>query len=278
MIHIGSCLDILPGLEPGSAQCCVTSPPYWGLRDYGHACQLGLEDTLDAYVSQMTIVFRKVWDVLADDGVLWLNLGDNFDQKQLAGMPWRVAFALQADGWCLRSDIVWAKPNPMPESVTDRPTRAHEYVFLFAKSPRYFYDGASIREELRCPNANVTSGFGGHKRNGSATYSGRAYDASTLSGRNKRSVWNIPTQRYAGAHFATMPPALVDPCIRAGSRVGDLVIDPFAGAGTVGVVARRLQRRFVGIELNPDYAAMARERIEDDAPLFNRLKPGGGEN
>ena len=272
MIHIGSCLDILPELEPGSAQCCVTSPPYWGLRDYGHADQLGFEDTLDAYVSQMTIVFRKVWDVLADDGVLWLNLGDCFDQKQLVGMPWRVAFALQADGWYLRSDIVWAKPNPMPENVTDRPTRAHEYVFLLTKAARYYYDADAIREEMKHPTASVSAGFGGHKRNGSATYSGRAYDASTLSGRNKRSVWEISTHRYAGAHFATMPPALVDPCVRAGSRVGDLVLDPFAGAGTVGVVARRLQRRFVGIELNPDYAAMARERIEDDAPLLNRAE------
>ena len=266
----GSCLDVLPTLDAGSIQCCVTSPPYWGLRDYGHAGQLGLEDSPDQYADRMVAVFREVRRVLADDGALWLNLGDSFNKKQLAGIPWRVAFALQADGWWLRSDVIWAKPNPMPESVTDRPTRAHEYVFLMTKSARYFYDAGAIREEMKRPAAMVAAGFGGHKSNGGATYSGRSYDASTLSGRNKRSVWNISTKPYSGAHFAVMPPDLVDPCVRAGSRIGDLILDPFAGAGTVGMVARRLQRRFVGIELNPDYAAIARSRIEDDAPLFNR--------
>tara|TARA_R110002020_G_scaffold469484_1_gene694543 strand:- start:1937 stop:2800 length:864 start_codon:yes stop_codon:yes gene_type:complete len=282
MILEGSCLDVLPTLETGSVQCCVTSPPYWGLRDYGHAGQLGLEDSPDQYVDRMVAVFREVRRVLADDGVLWLNLGDSFNEKQLAGIPWRVAFALQADGWWLRSDVIWAKPNPMPESVKDRPTRAHEYVFLMTKSARYFYDADAIKEPCLSldkghasyrPNSERKSQAeqkrhvyqgGKHEETGGTV---RFYDPA---GRNKRSVWTITTKPYSGAHFAVMPPDLVDPCVRAGSRIGDLILDPFAGAGTVGMVARRLQRRFVGIELNPDYAAIARSRIEDDAPLFNR--------
>ena len=305
MILEGSCLDVLPTLETGSVQCCVTSPPYWGLRDYGHAGQLGLEDSPGEYVDRMVAVFREVRRVLADDGVLWLNLGDSYNgsamnrsgdhgykdgrsnrserlraggvsdlkPKDLVGIPWRVAFALQADGWWLRSDVIWSKPNPMPESVTDRPTRAHEYVFLMSKSARYYYDADAIREEA------VTDGpRGGSLRNGDRElmargrprWDGARADDWGVRGRNKRSVWTVSTKPYSGAHFAVMPPDLVDPCVRAGSRIGDLILDPFAGAGTVGMVARRLQRRFVGIELNPDYAAIARSRIEDDAPLFNR--------
>jgi len=309
VIYCGDSLEILRTLPDTSAQCCVTSPPYWGLRDYGHDGQIGLEETPEQYVSRLVAVFAEVRRVLADDGVLWLNLGDSYagssmfggvgsgtlagtqqgamkggqDQrfrghrrsglkpKDLVGIPWRVAFALQADGWYLRSDTIWHKPNPMPESVRDRPTKGHEYVFLMSKSTRYFYDADSIREtsitgDLNSPRGS--KGVLGPMNGGLRGDSDKGYSGKT---RNARSVWTIPTQPYPGAHFAVMPPALADRCIRAGSRVGDVVLDPFAGAGTTGMVARRLQRRFVGIELNPTFAEMARHRIDDDAPLLNRM-------
>jgi len=255
----GDALEELRNLPDGGARCCVTSPPYWGLRDYRTDGQLGLERTPEEYVSRLVEVFREVRRVLADDGTLWLNLGDSYaanrtyqvsptkwskleqgqsavvppglKPKDLVGIPWRVAFALQADGWYLRSDIIWAKPNPMPESVTDRPTKAHEYLFLLSKRERYYYDAEAIAER-----------------------------------RNKRTVWTITTQPFPDAHFAVMPQALVEPCILAGSEPGDTVLDPFAGSGTVGVVALRHGRRFSGIDLNPEYVAMAQRRIA--GPLF----------
>jgi DNA modification methylase len=268
----------LADIEAGSVQTCVTSPPYWGLRDYGHDGQLGLESTPDEYVARMVGVFREVRRVLADDGTLWLNLGDSyatgagkvgdhpgggvqgaswrgattspnrlpiegFKPKDLVGIPWRVAFALQADGWWLRQDIIWHKPNPMPESIRDRCTKSHEYLFLLAKSERYFYDNEAIAEQ--------------------------ALHSDT---RNRRSVWTIATKPFKGAHFAVMPEALAEPCVLAGSRADDLVLDPFSGSGTVGVVALRHGRRFVGVELNPEYAEIARDRIEGDQPMFNTVQ------
>ena len=328
VIHIGDVFDVLPTLDAASVRCCVTSPPYWGLRDYGCDGQLGLEETPEQYVESMVRVFREVRRVLADDGTLWLNLGDSYcstpnsgtgwesstltkpsgrprqvqvaqeasmrgraperrfpglKQKDLVGIPWRVAFALQADGWWLRSDIIWSKPNPMPESVTDRPTKAHEYVFLLSKSERYYYDHEAIREQathdsLRTPSGWDT-GSGNHRqKKGRYTDKQRGHGRrhagfndrwDSLSkveqqalGRNKRSVWTIATQPYPEAHFATFPETLPSLCIQAGSAIGDTILDPFAGAGTTGVVAQKLGREFVGIELNPEYADMARRRIE----------------
>ena len=403
-IHTGDALDVLRGMEAESVHCCVTSPPYWGLRDYGVKGQLGLERTPEEYVERLVAVFQEVRRVLRSDGTLWLNLGDSYGSgtrasrdysksakhgywsnpvidkripapaKQLLGMPWRVAFALQADGWWLRSDvieevelfcpcgcgyileeriwrysqdrdIIWAKPNPMPESVTDRPTKAHEYLFLLTKSARYHYDADAIREEWK--DASIKRDLRGYD----GTFYGRTRTAAigdkrdkgldggkgNHSGRNARSVWTIPTQPYPEAHFATFPEKLVEPCIRAGAAakacrdcgapwerltekskeldirakgstfdkgktgarnggdrtqtgprflnktasfqptcdhnseiVPSLVLDPFVGSGTVGVVALGLGRRFLGIELNPEYVELATRRIEEDAPLFRQ--------
>ena len=351
-VRIGDCRQVLDTLPEASVHCVVTSPPYWGLRDYGtgtwvggdqrmecpechgatetpesaardEACprcsgmgtihcdhvqrsnkhggtsnrpgleaqtyeyrdtcgkcgatrvdrQLGLEPTPEEYVANMVDVFRKVRRVLRDDGTLWLNLGDSYASdmkgsggptpkqasnsgsfyqpirlqhglkpKDLVGIPWRVAFALQADGWYLRSDIIWAKPNPMPESVTDRPTKSHEYMFLLSKSPRYFFDQEAVRE--------AQEGDGGRTRQ----------DAEVSAGRNIRTVWTIATKPYPGAHFAVFPPALVEPCVKAGCPEGGVVLDPFAGSGTVGMVANKLSRRAVLIDLNPEYADQIDER------------------
>jgi DNA modification methylase len=311
-------------LADQSVHCVVTSPPYWGLRDYGVAGQLGLERSPEEYVAGMVAVFREVWRVLRDDGTAWINLGDSYtsggrdtygtwspDSKQathtaikdakraaqppglkpkdLVGIPWRTAFALQADGWYLRSDIIWSKPNPMPESVIDRPTKAHEYLFLLAKRERYYYDAETIKEPAiySGPNAPdaIKSPYGqGYTRRAIDKRLGaerpRDYDdagekfgdgvsAARLkagnafgngSSRNKRSVWTIATAPYPEAHFATFPEALVEPCILAGSPAGGMVLDPFAGSGTVGLVCQRLGRRFVGLELKPEYCAMAYKR------------------
>jgi DNA modification methylase len=285
---------LLP-LRDGCVQTVVTSPPYWGIRDYGAAGQIGLEPDLDSYVASVVTVFREVRRVLRDDGTAWVNLGDGYDAgtratrrpsrkagkhgywtnplinmrtstdmgpKQMLAIPWRVALALQADGWILRCDIVWHKPNPMPESVTDRPTKAHEYVFLFSKRERYHYDADAIKEpvtgtshprgnginpkaRVRAPGAKQNASF-------SAAVSGLVED------RNCRSVWTIQTQAYDGAHFATFPEALVEPCILAGCPVGGLVCDPFVGSGTVGAVAERLGRRWVGTDLTYQPLATAR--------------------
>ena len=275
-ILVGDALERLQELPDESVQCVVTSPPYWGLRDYGVDWAYGLEPTLNRYISIMVEVFSEVRRVLRKDGTLWLNLGDVFwggkgkhlvlKPKDLIGLPWRIAFALQADGWYLRSDIIWHKPNPMPESVTDRPTRAHEYVFLLTKSARYFYDADAIRG---APKDSARASWHGDFKPRSKE---RREDEQQAEGANKRSVWTIATKGFPGAHFATFPPALVEPCILAGSRGGDTILDPFCGSGTTGLVALRLGRKFIGIELNPEYAAMAERRIREDAPLFNEVE------
>ena len=305
----GDCLQQLATLPAASVQCCVTSPPYWGLRDYGTPGQLGLEATPDEYVANMVAVFRAVRRVLRDDGTLWLNLGDSYAHnvtthdtksgkqnsvrgsiltrerdlgwlktKDLVGIPWRVAFALQADGWYLRQDIIWHKPNPMPESVTDRCTKAHEYIFLLTKSARYYFDAGAIAEpqaDISVRRAFSTNNVEQRKDAASDVYaiSGAAQDAtyarmreSIAAGepqtRNKRSVWTVTTKPFKGAHFATFPPDLIEPCILAGSAADTLVLDPFSGAGTTGVVAVQHGRRYIGIELNPVYLEMSRKRIQ----------------
>lgn len=296
--QIGNVLDVLPTLAAGRFRCCVTSPPYWGLRDYGHPDQLGLEPTPEAYVARMVAVFREVRRTLTDDGTCWINIGDSYANgevgrkdngkreadpverqmrkaqrpraerriaidagvplKNLIGIPWRLAFALQADGWYLRSDIIWAKPNPMPESVTDRPTKAHEYVFLLSKSSSYFYDASAVAEKAVRGSAGSSFTEGKTGANGM----GRVGEAPRKDGgtRNCRSVWTIASQPFAGAHFATMPPALAERCILAGSAIGDEVIDPFLGSGTTGMVAERNGRRWFGVELQPDYEPIIRQR------------------
>jgi DNA modification methylase len=379
MIEIltGDCREILKTLPSESVHCCVTSPPYFGLRDYGVAGQIGLEATPDAYVAELVAIFREAKRVLRNDGTLWLNLGDSYagggghspnapssktsksglygdalksgglrpgnpaknggvsnrdglqfvpgvKPKDLVGIPWLVAFALRADGWYLRQDIIWSKPNPMPESVTDRCTKAHEYIFLLSKSERYFYDNEAIKEpaeysglanqdesgfkDPRSFNGKHKEGynssgepksFKGSKFNQGKTanhqlnrssdkprrasgdiYTAQAFDSpqsaprgpgsdfGEFEKRNKRSVWTVSTQAYSEAHFATFPPALIEPCILAGCPKGGTVLDCFGGAGTTGLVADRLQRKAILIELNPAYATMARNRIHDDAPLL----------
>lgn len=305
----GDCRERLRELPDGSAHCCVTSPPYWGLRDYGVDGQIGLEATCARFVEQMVAVFREVRRVLRSDGTCWVNLGDTYatgtssgrlptqagkhgywenpaiskringagdglKPKDLCGIPWRVAFALQADGWWLRQDIIWSKPNPMPESVTDRCTKAHEYLFLLSKSERYHYDGEAIAE------ATDHIGLTWDERKSAGEGPRRIIAQGGLSNiggskgtRNKRSVWTIATQPYSEAHFATFPPALIEPCILAGCPMSGTVLDPFFGAGTTGLVCDRLGRNCIGIELNPEYAAMAQARIQGDAPLFAETLP-----
>lgn len=261
-IIIGDARSVLDSLKDCTFRCCVTSPPYWGLRDYDIAGQIGSEDDLQKYLRNLVEVFREVRRVLTADGTFWLNIGDSYTSgnrrwratdkknparamtyrpptpsglkpKDLIGVPWRLAFALQSDGWYLRSEIIWNKPNAQPESVKDRPTRTHEHVFLFSKSEKYFYDHAAIKEPV-----------GGNGQT-----------------RNRRSVWNVNTEPYPGAHFATFPADLIEPCILAGSETDDLVLDPFFGSGTVGEVCARHNRRFVGIELKPEYAELAEQRL-----------------
>jgi DNA modification methylase len=307
-VLVGDCREMLGTLPDASVNCVVTSPPYFGLRDYGHAGQIGLEATPDEYVAELITVFREVHRVLRDDGTLWLNLGDSYaanrgsgaksvgakqatnvganlgklrvpeglKEKDLIGIPWRVAFALQADGWYLRQDIIWHKPNPMPESVADRCTKAHEYVFLLSKGPRYFYDAAAIAEDAEPESAaRYKAGFGGAKSEAfHATPEGRTRplgDRVFTGKRNKRSVWPITTQPYSEAHFATMAPELAETCVKAGTRPGDTVLDPFGGAGTTGLVADKLNRNAILIELNPEYAALARDRVAADAGMFGEV-------
>jgi DNA modification methylase len=275
-ILVGDVRHRLADLPDGSVQMCVTSPPYWGLRDYGQGDQIGLEPTPEEYVAQIVDVFRAVRRVLADDGTLWLNLGDSYGAgKQLMGIPWRVALALQADGWHLRQDIIWHKPNPMPESVTDRCTKAHEYLFLLTKSERYKYDADAIAEPAIHAGHVVKASDPQTAKNamkgkyGATALGFTQHDTVVKETRNRRSVWTVPSKPFAGAHFAVMPEALVEPCVLAGSSPDDLVLDPFTGSGTAGVVALRHGRNFVGVELNPEYAAIAEARIHDDGPLFN---------
>lgn len=303
-LHLGDCLQTLKTLPAESVQTCVTSPPYFGLRNYGHEGQIGLEQTVDEYVDKLVQVFREVRRVLRDDGTIWLNLGDSYNgsggaggdygpgglkegqprypgrsidglkPKDLIGIPWRVAFALQADGWWLRSDIIWAKGNPMPESVTDRPTKAHEYIFLLSKSAKYFYDADAIAEPCNLPDAAGVPFATRRVINGEVTVISRQDRTYNASGtRNKRSVWFVNTKPYSGAHFATFPEDLILPCIRAGSKPGDTVLDPFMGSGTTGAVAVREQRRFVGCELSPDYMALAQDRIGAAAAQLHLFTP-----
>jgi DNA modification methylase len=336
-IIIGDCLDSLAELSPDTFQTCITSPPYYGLRDYGVDGQIGLEDSLSEHISALVDVFRAVRRVLRPDGTLWMNYGDAYQDKQLLGLPWRLAFALQADGWWLRSDIIWHKPNPMPSSVTDRPTSSHEYMFLLSPSQKYFYDADAVREK-----AVSTHGSGyGYKRSCRISIDGRGSDEpyTPQEHRNLRDVWTIPTHALSAAHFATFAPALVEPCIKAGTSekgccascgapirriveatggtIGEAwhdhsddlgmgqqkdadgmesysrtttgweptcdcedagepvpckVLDPFGGAGTVGLVADRLGRDSTLLELNPEYAELARKRLIDDAPLLCEVK------
>jgi DNA modification methylase len=285
-----------------SVNCCVTSPPYFGLRDYGHAGQIGLEPTPDAFVAEMVAVFREVRRVLRKDGTLWLNLGDSYSghnlpgwrpgneaknkgssnkngvgyiaglkPKDLIGIPWRVAFALQADGWYLRQDIIWSKPNPMPESVTDRCTKAHEYIFLMSKSAKYHYDADAIKEAANNPEGPGNTNRGKYEADGDAQFHRTKSNLSKIGARdtrNKRSVWEVTTGGFQEAHFATFPTDLIEPCIKAGCPESGTVLDPFGGAGTTGLVADRLKRHAILIELNPDYAAMADRRIRGDAGMF----------
>ena len=322
-IREGDVLDRLREMPDESVQCCVTSPPYWGLRDYGHAGQIGLEPTPSAFVTRLVEVFAEVHRVLRDDGTLWLNLGDSYaanqsnnggysdkstlagfsspntkgrianesglrrslthgvKPKDLVGIPWMVAFALRDYGWYLRSEIIWHKPNPMPESVTDRPTKAHEYVFLLSKSARYFYDAEAIREEAEYGRRSAFRG-GAYVNQPRGQNNGRANAESPSvtgsdpsSGRNARTVWTINPQPTPEAHFATFPEALAERCIKAGSRPGDTVLDPFAGSGTTLLVAERLGRDSLGIELNPEYIAIAERRIKAHDPTATiELAPG----
>ena len=284
-ILVGDCLELLSTLPEESVHCVVTSPPYWGLRDYGVASAIGLEPTFEEHLGTLVTVFREVRRVLRSDGTLWLNYGDCYHNgdslsglkpKDLMMTPARVALALQADGWWLRSEIVWHKPNPMPESVRDRPTSAHEKIYLLTKSARYFYDAEAVR--VAC-SPNTHARRKDHERaprKGSDTYDRRAgtwKEKRTVAeqaeiGANLRNVWTTPTHAYPDAHFATFPPKLVEPCIKAGCPVGGVVLDPFGGSGTVGLVASRLGRDAILIELNPEYAALAERRIYSDAPLL----------
>jgi DNA modification methylase len=269
-IELGDCRNIMRrwAAEGVKAQMCVTSPPYFGLRDYGHPGQIGLEQTPEEYIAAMVEVFRCVRDVLADDGTLWLNIGDSYGKgKQLLGVPWRMAFALQSDGWVLRQDIIWHKPNPMPESVRDRCTKAHEYIFLLSKSERYFFDSEAMKEPSVTPAAlqiakRNKAPHKGQRDSGMRETTG-GFDKITkvYETRNRRSVWSVTTRPYKGAHFATYPPALIEPCILAGSKPGDVVLDPFMGSGTTAAVAKQHGRKFLGCELNPDYAALQQKRL-----------------
>ena len=303
-ILTGDCRDLLADMEAESVHCVVTSPPYWGLRDYEMDGQIGLEGTVEGYVAELVDVFRGVRRVLRPDGTVWLNLGDAYAgagpsgtgglqtdadkkkpkrstvdglaSKNLIGVPWRAAFGLQADGWILRSAIIWHKPAPMPESVKDRPTVAHEYVFLFAAERHYFYDAAAIRTFPELGEKTVAAA-GRYTRRSNHDSGIEAWhqrhngqDAAEVGG-NARTVWSINTPSFRGSHFATMPVELADRCIRAGSPEGGLVLDPFGGAGTTAVAADRLGRDCVLCELNPDYAQLAARRVEDENPMFAKV-------
>ena len=279
-LYHGNCVDVLRELPEQSVHTCVTSPPYWGLRDYGNPDQLGLEPTPELYVANMVQVFREVRRVLRDDATMWLNLGDSYagstmsggdgrqmpdglKPKDLVGIPWRVAFALQADGWYLRSDIIWSKPSPMPESVTDRPTKAHEYLFLLTKNARYFYDHEAIREPVKLWNAGkIRAPKCGADRPTEGARNQNTKQYNEIKGANRRTVWTIATQGFSGAHFATMPPQLVRPCILAGCPKDGTVLDPFSGAATTALVARDHFRNAIGIELSEEYLQIAVDRLE----------------
>ena len=303
---IGDCIESMRGLPDASVNCCVTSPPYFGLRDYGVEGQIGLEDTPDAFVARLVDVFREVRRVLRDDGTLWLNLGDSYARtggtdrrvsdtakvgstrntltqmsdrtgkapvglkdKDLIGIPWRVAFALQADGWYLRQDIIWHKPNPMPESVRDRCTKAHEYVFLLSKGPRYYFDSEAIKEPVAESSVARLSQPTLAQQVGSTRVPGKTNGNMKAVGngetRNRRSVWTVTTKPFKGAHFATFPPDLIELCILAGCPPGGTVLDPFGGSGTTAGVAIKHGRNAILCELNPEYAALVNARVDSIA-------------
>lgn len=266
-IEFGDCRETMRrwACENVKVQTCVTSPPYFGLRNYGgHHGQIGLEKSLDEYISTMVEVFQCVRDVLADDGTLWVNIGDGYGAgKQLLGVPWRLAFALQADGWILRQDIIWHKPNPMPESVQDRCTKAHEYIFLLSKSKKYYFNHVAIKQPIKgvpeTRNKNA-EGYQADYAHGDRFSKGeRVFGADGMA--NKRNVWTVALRPYKGAHFAVYPPALIEPCILAGSKPNDIVLDPFMGSGTTAQVAIQHGRQYLGCELNPDYNSLQQERI-----------------
>lgn len=271
MILIGDVRKKLTELPDSSVNCVITSPPYWGLRDYEQKEQLGLEPTPDEYVSKMVEIFREMKRVLTPDGTFWLNIGDSYSNskikdiksKDLVGIPWMIAFALRLDGWYLRQDIIWSKPNPMPEPTKDRCVKSHEHIFLLTKSSKYFFNYEAIREP-RVSSSNNHQ-FGGKKYNDSNNMIYKSIGSIYKSDgkRNKRDVWSVPTQPFKGSHFAVMPEALVKPCILAGSKEGDTVLDPFFGAGTTGLVALKNNRKYIGIELNPEYAKIAENRIKE---------------
>lgn len=306
-IYCADAREGLRALPDASVQCVVTSPPYWGLRDYGVQGQIGLEPTLPEFVEAMTEVFREVSRVLRADGTVWLNMGDAYagggrggnpeesahrkqatntgsvtgaakdpgktpaglKPKDLCGIPWRVAFALQDAGWYLRQDIIWHKPNPMPESVTDRCTKAHEYIFLLSKSVRYYYDSGAIKEISTTGDVRKPYGSDGawsmDGRDKWAEGAGQPRANAKLDTRNKRSVWTVTVQPFPGAHFATFPPKLIEPCILAGCPPDGIVLDPFHGAGTTGMVALQQGRKYIGIELNPEYVELSLPRLQEAA-------------
>lgn len=327
-IITGNTIEILKELPDCSADCCITSPPYFGLRDYGVDGQLGLEDTVEDYINKLTNIFKEVRRVLKDDGTLWLNMSDSYagstkgrkkdgrhsneasksgnyygtfndrlqykkipgyKNKDLMGIPWLLAFTLRNDGWYLRQDIIWEKPNAMPESVKDRCTKSHEYIFLFSKQAKYYFDYAAIKEPAVgfnnippagskgafTPNSRLRKGNSRTFRGSGAYTKGQSFNNSAeitreshgnnenITGlRNKRSVWRVATQGYREAHFATFPEKLIEPCVLAGSKEGGIVLDPFLGSGTTSVVAKKHNRGFIGIELNPEYVEMAKRRLE----------------
>lgn len=339
MIYCGDSLTVLKGMADESVDMCVTSPPYYGLRDYGEDGQIGLEDTPDQFISALADVFDEVKRVLKDDGTLWVNIGDSYagrgkgawenkerqkevyvpdsnspqvkmrktwdgiKQKDLIGIPWMLAFELRRRGWYLRQDIIWHKPNPMPESVKDRCTKSHEYIFLLSKSPKYYFDHEAIQEiatgydgrkdtllkgshkyenETHLPSGVNTQSMAkrGHERWKFKNLAEKGKTPNTMHlrravgeadfvypMRNKRDVWSVSTKPYSGAHFAVFPEKLIEPCIMAGSKYGGIVLDPFSGAGTTGVVCKRLGREYIGIELNREYVALSEKRIKD-APEF----------
>lgn len=306
----GDCYEVLKTLPDGFIDCCVTSPPYYGLRDYGVDGQIGLEETPEEYINKLVDVFREVRRVLKDDGTLWVNIGDSycnsngyarasaeyqrpgrnddpandrdltvlhnagFKTKDLIGIPWMLAFALRADGWYLRQDIIWQKPNPMPESVKDRCTKSHEYIFLLSKKPNYYFDSKAIEEDADPKyEARYKSAFnsgqkeidGGGRPNGVSNTAGmKQYTGK----RNKRDVWNVAVKAIHEAHFATFPENLIKPCILAGSRRGGIILDPFFGSGTTGRVAESLDRRYLGIELNPEYVEIGKNRADNVQMTF----------
>jgi len=296
-VYFGDCRDSMRQMAKDGikVQTCITSPPYYGLRDYGNGGQIGLEETPQKFVESLVEVFACVWDILEDDGTLWMNLGDSysaggrgggqeggiqagnkgsvtgevfgawkvegFRPKNLLGIPWRVAIAMQNFGWNLRQDIIWHKPNPMPESVTDRCTKAHEYIFLFSKKQKYYFNHEAIKEPVKedWGTRDRTNGKYHNEGTGLNPHTGleKSYEMA-----NKRSVWTVNTSTYKGAHFATFPEKLIEPMILAGSRVGDIVLDPFFGSGTTGQVSQNLGRKWIGCELNKNYESLQNERLK----------------